>query len=237
MPEEVAPLRPLLVDARPLGGGPPRTIAGQLGGAPVVVAVTGDGERNARVGLATLLAAVPVRRLLVVGVAGALSPELAAGDLLVASRVVHEDGTAADADPELVALAARAAGARPAVLVTAGRIADTADEKRRLLGLAGAGASAAAVDLESAAYAGAAARAEIPWLVLRAVSDTAAEALPGLLNRSRDDGGAVRRGRVLRGLIADPAALPILLGLGRRVRRCADLLARGAQEIMLQATS
>ena len=51
------------------------------------------------------------------------------------------------------------------------------------------------------AYAAAAQAAAIPWIVLRAVSDRADEALPALLNRCRNDGGAVNRSRVLRGVL------------------------------------
>jgi hypothetical protein len=122
-------------------------------------------------------------------------------------------------------------------VLTALRIADSVAEKRRLLKLAhlrddGGEGGAAVVDLESAAYAEAAAAERIPWLVLRAVSDTADEALPALLNRALDDGGAIRRGRVLAGLLGHPAALPQLLGLRRRVRASAEVLARGVEALL-----
>jgi hypothetical protein len=92
----------------------------------------------------------------------------------------------------------------------------------------------AAVDLESAAYARAAVEAGVPWLCLRAISDTAEEALPALLNRCRDGGGAVQRGRVARGLLKEPGAVPALLSLRQRVRRCAGVLARAAQALIVQ---
>jgi hypothetical protein len=79
----------------------------------------------------------------------------------------------------------------------------------------------------------AATRAGLPWLVLRAVSDTAADSVPALLNQSRDDGGAVRRGSVVRGLLTNPGALLPLLALRERVRTCADLLAQGVERIMI----
>ena len=85
------------------------------------------------------------------------------------------------------------------------------------------------VDLESAAYVAAAGARAIPWVVLRAVSDRADENLPALLNRSLDSGGAVNRGRVLRGLFGDPGALPQLLALRKRVGQCAEVLARAAE--------
>ena len=162
-----------------------------------------------------------------IGVSGALSPELATADLIVASRVVDESGGAREADVESVAAATRATGGRAAVIVSARRIADSVDEKRRLARQAGEGL--AVVDLESASYVAAAEAAGIPWIVLRAVSDTSGEALPPLLNRSLDAGGAVSRGRVLRGLLGDPGALPVLLTLRKRVAECALVLARAAE--------
>jgi adenosylhomocysteine nucleosidase len=230
MPEELAPLRARL-------SGPTRTQPtslrslvverGRLGGHDVALATTGDGARNAREGVAALLAASGARALVVIGVSGALSPALATADLIVASRVTDEEGSVREADAESVAAATRATGGRAAVIVSARRIADSVDEKRRLAQQAGGGL--AVVDLESASYVAAADGAGIPWIVLRAVSDTAGEALPPLLNRSLDAGGAVSRGRVLRGLLGDPGALPVLLTLRKRVAECALVLARAAE--------
>ena len=177
-----------------------------------------------------------------VGVAGGLSTDLDIGALVAADRVINEpDGAVRPADGALVVAAASACGARRGVAVTASRIADSADEKRRLLALAttaggestlvadGGAPLAAVVDLESAGFAAIAGQAGVPWLVLRAVSDTAADSIPPLLNRSRDDGGAVRRGRVAWGLLTNPRALLPLLALRERVRACAGHLARAVE--------
>ena len=230
MPEELAPLRARL-------SGPVRTQPtslralvverGRLGGHDVALAATGDGARNAREGVAALLDSSGARALVVIGVSGALSPELATADLVVATRVVDAEGRAHEADAEAATAAAHATGARAAVIMSARRIADSVAEKRRLAQQAGGGL--AVVDLESASYVAAADGAGIPWIVLRAVSDTAGEALPALLNRSLDAGGAVSRGRVLRGLLGDPGALPLLLTLRKRVAECALVLARAAE--------
>jgi adenosylhomocysteine nucleosidase len=273
MPEEVAALRTRLVEleARRLG---PRTVRiGRLEGVAVALLVTGDGERNARQGLADLLGQpteLRIERLIVVGTAGALSPGLAPADLVVATHVVREPEAASDdfrgvdrdqipvtgvaaAGPTWAASAARLLGARPAVVVTARRIADSPLEKQRLWRVAAAadparrsdarsdgeaqaeaGPPTAVVDLESAIYAEVARAAGIPWLVVRAVSDTASEGLPELLNRSRDSGGAVRRTQIVRGLLGDPRAIPRLLALRGRVVRCAEALAEALREGVLR---
>jgi adenosylhomocysteine nucleosidase len=217
MPEEVAPLRARLAQGRP-------------GGPPVEIAVTGDGARNARAGAEALLARGRFDRLLVVGVSGALTPDLGTADLIVGARIRDEAGRAHDAAGAEVARVAQATGGRPALVLSARKIADTVEEKTRLARDAAAEADGrpAVVDLESAAYVAAAEQAGVPWTVLRAVSDTAAEALPAILNRSADAAGSVNRGRVLRGLFSDPGALPQLLALRKRVAACADVLARAA---------
>jgi adenosylhomocysteine nucleosidase len=227
MPEELAPLRARLLAPTRSQSGALAVERGRLGGHDVALAATGDGARNARAGIAALLAAADGRVLVVLGVSGALSPALATADLVVASRVTDEDGHVHEADATQVAATARATGGRPAAILSARKIVDTAEEKRRLA--AGLGDGLAVVDLESASYVAAAEAAGIPWIVLRAVSDTADETLPPLLNRSLDVGGAVSRGRVLRGLISDPGALPTLLALRKRVGRCAEVLARAAE--------
>jgi hypothetical protein len=69
-------------------------------------------------------------------------------------------------------------------------------------------------------------------LVLRAVSDTAAQSIPALLNRSRDAGGSVSRTRVVTGLLANPGALRPLLALREQVRSCAVPLAQAAARLL-----
>jgi adenosylhomocysteine nucleosidase len=244
MEEEVVDLRARMVGARSASLRGERATLGWVGGARVALAVTGDGERNARRGLARLLAAYPVNRIIVVGVAGGLTATLDVGTLVIGSRAINEaDGNVYSADAALVDVAATACGAERGIAVTAPRIADTVGEKRRLLALVLAATNLtedhdpsrlpAVVDLESAAFAATATRADLPWVVLRAVSDTAADSLPALLNRSRDDGGAVRRGNVVRGLLTDPRALLPLLELRARVRTCARRLADAVEMTML----
>jgi adenosylhomocysteine nucleosidase len=231
MPEEVAPLRARLAGTK-LGSAQrsPSWIDGRLDGRDVTIAVTGDGARNARAGAEELLARHPAQALLVLGVSGALTPELATADLIVAVRVKDEEGHTHDAPGTHVAALATATGGRPALVMSARKIADTVGEKTRLArdAQAEAGGRPAVVDLESAAYVAAAERAGVPWMVLRAVSDTAGEALPAILNRSADASGSVNRGRVLRGLFSDPGALPQLLTLRKRVAQCAEVLAHAA---------
>jgi adenosylhomocysteine nucleosidase len=235
LPEEMAALRSRATDIRRIAGTAFEIVSGRVAGRPVVLAVTGDGAQKAREGVAAVLGSASVDRLIAIGVAGGLSRDLDAGALVVSDRVSSEGEGSLHADASLIDLAERYAGARRALVVTAGRIIDTVTEKARLLRSVGAGPISAVVDLESAAFAGAAARSGIPWLVLRAVSDTAQEELPALLNRCRDDGGAVRRGKVALALLREPAALPFLLSLRQRVQRCAATLAQAVEVVMAES--
>jgi len=230
-------------------------VTGELDGVSVALAVTGTGAVNAARGVEALLAAFGVERMIVVGASGALGGELAAGALVVAELVLQArdgavdatgaaDGAAAfRADVRLIEDVARVTGAGRALALTATRLADTVDEKRRLHGLTVSAAAAAfapglvppgavVVDLESAAYVAAARCAGVPWIVLRAVSDTAGEELPPILNQCRDDQGAIRRGRVARGLLARPRLLPALLALRQRVLMCARTLDRAVTALL-----
>ena len=100
--------------------------------------------------------------VLIAGVAGGLDPSLASGDLLLA-----EGG-----DPGwLAAVARRLPEARVGKLLTSGRVIVSARNKAAVF----ADTGALAVDMETWA---AAAVATVPWLGLRAISDTAHQDLP-----------------------------------------------------------
>ena len=258
MPEEAAALRAALRDVRKVHDvdearaqpasihvrgrvgrkpGHRKMVRGQLGRSAVALAITGDGERNASVHAERMFAALhgEVERLLIIGVAGALNPGLRAGDLVVADEVRAEAGgdtTTLLGDRAWALHAARHAGAKHGVALSALSIADTASEKQRLLSLCNAAGRPCIVDLESFAYAREAEKRGVPWLVLRAISDTADESLPEVLNRSRDAGGAVLRSRVLRSLLTDPRPLPKLLLLSRRVARASVLLANATAAVV-----
>jgi adenosylhomocysteine nucleosidase len=231
LPEEARPLRAKLRDVRPLPIDGVRAVQGFLAGQAVALAVTGDGRKNARRGIERLLDHLAIEQLLVIGVAGALTSDLPAGALVVATRV-RAGAASFLADRAFVEETVRRSGCRPATIITADRIADTPAERARLLRAHAQGPGSAVVDLESALFVGAAVGRRIPWLVVRAVSDTADERLPGLFNRCREEGGAVSRSQVVRGLLREPTLLPTLLSLRWRVGRCAQALAAVTERLL-----
>jgi hypothetical protein len=79
--------------------------------------------------------------------------------------------------------------------------------------------------MESAAWARAAAAHDIPFLIIRAVSDTSAEELPGYLAECMDRDGGIRRSAVALRALAHPGSIPTLLRMRRRVADCSQRLA------------
>jgi adenosylhomocysteine nucleosidase len=131
---------------------------------------------------------------------------------VAAERVVDErGGEPLPADPALLA----EVPGRRGTLVSALRLARTPAERARLRALADP--DAIAVDLESAALAHAAARACVPFLALRAVTDGVGDRLPDL-EPLVDRQGRPRPGALILHLARRPsdAAALVRLGLGAR---------------------
>lgn len=237
--EEVAPLLSGLGDPSsvPLRGGssgdpPPLARRGRLDGVPVVVGVTGDGARRAREGIRIFLDAVEPDRLLVVGVSGALVEALEPHAMVLAREVWLGERRCGCPSEDELARAVDVTGLPRGVVVTVEDLLDTPGAKaeaRSRLRRAGAEAGPAVADLESAHYVEAARDRDVPWIVLRAVSDTAEEGLPSFLNACRDDGGGLRRSSVARAALRHPTTMPELWRMRRRVGRCAEELAAAAR--------
>lgn len=240
LPEEVRPVRDRLedveTDRREVDGRDAAlTLArGRMDGAVVTLAVTGDGRRRARSGARAFLRSADVDRLLVLGVAGALSPDLAPGSVVV-SRRVWLGTRRLTPGREAVERARRRSGAVPGSVVTVEDLLLSPGEKRAAwdrLREEEPDAGPAVADLESGHYAAVAEEEGVDWLVLRSVSDDASESLPSYLNRCRDDGGALRRGSVLLRALLRPTSIGQLLRIRRRVSRSARALATGLQRIV-----
>ncbi len=220
---------------------------GRLAGGEVALAATGDGPAAAAAGLEALAGALRPRRLLVLGVAGGLTPGLARGTLVAARQVLAGDGGAPPSQPPDESWLAQAlrGGARACIVVSAARILTDPRAKqdmfRTLLATELAAAAAelsaaactaspaaipiAAVDLESAAYARVAARLFIPYLVVRSVLDTAEETLPLDFEACRGGSGRVSQARVVLRALAHPRAVADLWRLRSRVKEASARLA------------
>jgi adenosylhomocysteine nucleosidase len=163
--------------------------------------------------------------LLSFGIAGALAPSLLPGALLVPRVVVDRSGLryAVDAAWHAQVIAALGGAALPVDegdLLGAGDAAATQARKAALFQSTGA----VAIDLESDLIAAVAVRANKPFLVLRAIADTAAQALPEAAVTGLAASGKPALGRVLRSVARDPRQIPALIRLARDTRRALDAL-------------
>ncbi len=198
----------------------------RAGGIPDVgLVMTGMGPGLAGGGVRDLIAD-GAGCLAAIGLAGALAPDLRAGDLLLPEGVGGEDGTLFDADSRLRAavLAALAALApvRGGLLVSVPRPLASPCEKRRLARRCGA----IAVDMESAAVAREAAGARVPFVALRVVSDVLDQPLPRTALEAVDAFGRPRPAALAAGLARRPAETVALLRLARGVSRAERALGR-----------
>ncbi len=204
-----------------------RTVSGSIGGRPVLVAVSGVGARAARTAAEAcvdLARQGRCSRVVWLGIAGALSPGLRVGDLVVATSVTAAEERHwvrrrprrhPDAAPQPIALdrdlatSAVSAGCAEAVVVSTSRPVVTPDQRQRLWQQAGS-PDRAAVDMESYEAARVFHAAGLPFAVVRAVSDTAEDDLPMALTDAVTAEGGISTPRLAFALLRRPrAALPL----------------------------
>ena len=187
--------------------------------------VTGGDPKRA----ATLLAAQKgeVAGVVSFGIAGGLDPDLAAGDLVVATRV-RGPGGAWRADLSWAAALALATGARLGMVAGAKQVVSDPKAKRQLHAATG---GALAVDLESEAAAAFAAARGVPFVALRAVVDTAAEMVPQSAADGLTADGRPAAGRVALSLLRRPKELPAVLQVAKRTKLALAALERAAKAL------
>lgn len=181
---------------------------------PIEIRCAGADPARAAVEAAGLVAG-GADLLLSFGFAGALDPALAPGDLLLADRVLGPRGIAHGTDPDIEARLAAALApllpVRTGAVLGVERVIDRPAEKARLFAETGA----LAVDMESLPLAAAAAGAGRALLVLRAIADPAARAIPRAALGALDAKGRLRIGNLLAALARNPGDLGGLAALAR----------------------
>jgi len=177
--------------------------------------------------LDALLAEETPAALLSFGIAGALDPGLAPGALIAASAVIA--GLPMPTDAAWTRAIAAATGARITPIAGSDVLVPDAAAKTALLAATGA----AAVDMESQVVARHARRLGVPFAVLRAIADTADEAVPPAAAHGLDEAGNPAPLRVMLGLLRRPQDLPGVIRLARRSRAALSALADAAPRIPL----
>lgn len=211
------------------------TFAGGQG----IVALSGMGAAAALRTASSLLGQYQPQALISLGFGGAVTPELAVGDVVLGDSFWFYDPKAGTLEPlppnrplaplaELL-MVLHVAGLRAFLgsLVTTPGIISKGPHAGPLTSL-----PYPVLDLETGAVAQVVSKADLPFLGLRVVSDTAGEEIPDFLAQ------AVREGRepALRNawawVWAEPRRLLVLLRLWRQSRRAAGNLARALEAIL-----
>ncbi|HET8577093.1 MAG TPA: hypothetical protein VFO18_08350 [Methylomirabilota bacterium] len=168
------------------------------------------------------LADGPERRLIIsAGTCGGLDPRLRPGDLVIPESVLSPSGELYNVTPSqhrraLGAAATRVRGAtRSGLLITTRDVVGTPDAKAELHARTGA----LAADLESAVILARAAATGCISLVVRGVSDGAAESLPAELIGLVTPEGKLRSARALALMASRPTVLPRALALKHSTRK------------------
>ena len=199
---------------------------GHTGDVEVYLIKTGMGPAAAAAAAQGILSEVALDAMVSTGYAGALG-SAGIGDVIVGTDV--RDWTKGHAqaifraDPALLAMAREAAGEAKLAwsegpVATTARVLCRADEKRALAEASGA----IAVDMESAEIARVAASGNVPFLLVRAVSDRVGDDLPMDFNLWLTPGGCVR---ALARLARRPSTLRALFRMKRQVEQGSQNLA------------
>jgi adenosylhomocysteine nucleosidase len=180
----------------------------------VSILLTGIGHKNADRTVREFLSNNSPARVLTSGFAGGLDPELALGDIVFETQ----DSTFAE---RLVA-----AGAKPARIFSALRIATTVAGKRELRLKMGADA----VEMESGAIHTICRERGVSCATVRAISDTAGDDLPFDFNELAKADLSPDYGKLAAAVLKNPSKIPALLRLQKNcnlaAQRLADILLR-----------
>ena len=190
-----------------------------LGETEILVALTGIGPVRARRATRYALQSAP-DVCISSGLAGSLKANYVRGELLAAAQVAETSGkNLVRCDPVLLERAAACGARLVEKFLTSPSVINLAAEKQAL------GASADAVEMESAGVLAAASAADIPAVAIRVISDDAGQDLPVDFNRLLDAKGKVRPVRLLSSIAAEPAKLRGLLQLAGDSRKGSAALA------------
>lgn len=195
---------------------------------------TGLGVAKTAESLGRCLAHGTAQAVLGIGFAGGLSPELQAGDLVIARRV-RRSGVTLPVSANLFAVAEKMrlddVAIRFGTFVTVDHILGDSEAKKSLAASL-ENHEVGCVDMESSAVAQVCFEREIPFLLARCVTDRVDEDLPVDFTCCRKSDGEIDPKKVLRSALRHPSALAGLRELRNRSRRCAGNLALFVEEFL-----
>ena len=181
-----------------------------------LVAVSGIG-RAAAVGAAGALVDAGATALVSWGLAGGLDPGLQAGTICLPSMVVSRDGATFATDLHWREILTAAISRR--LIIVSGKLLTSAVAIEDVAAKAAAfgETGAVAVDMESAGVAQVAALNKLPFVVVRAIVDTAGDTLPRAVLAAGTE-GRVRLARLILAIASSPREIAPLLRIAKRYR-------------------
>jgi nucleoside phosphorylase len=201
----------------------------RLHGRDCVLVECGIGARSAEEATRELLASHRPGVLVSFGVAGASTPGLHVGDVVMVDTVCRLDRGAlvdcAPAAPWPAAAASRAEGALAARGVRLLRGTAVTTNGSASLPAGAHDIAPAVVEMETAGIMRAAAERGVPLFAIRTISDSPEEPLPFSIADAVDKDGRVRPGRVILRALRHPRLIPRLARLQRNMDRAMGNLA------------
>ncbi len=187
----------------------------------VTLLTLGVGRKNAERRLRTWFTGQHAEAVICIGFAGALSPALAIADL-----VVDKTGWGANDLPNEGLLASLHFGN----VITTDEIVGARGKCELAASLKSP--EIACVEMESAAVAQVCRERQVPYLLVRAISDLYDEDFPINFNQCRDANGEVSNAKVMKAVLRRPQAIKPLMELGRRTELCAERLAEFVEQLL-----
>lgn len=221
---ELEPLAQKLTNLRKLKWPLDYAFEGIWEGRRIMLAANGAGPRLAAhaVEIATRavsladLSSSKLEMVISTGFCGGLDPSLKPEQIVVADAVLDlktQERFAASG------VTCAAGSVKTGMIVTQDRVAQTPQEKETLRG-----SGAMAVDMEAAAVAARAKRAQLPFACIKVVSDSANESFGIDLNGMRSEDGHIQRGKIGLYALTHPTVIPELFRLKRRAEAASTIL-------------
>lgn len=166
------------------------------------------------------------KALISFGIAGGLSDDVPVGTLILASEVYCGKGGVYKTDEawreNLEGVLKSEISAVTGPMISLPHALESEDQKRG----AHIDTGAYGVDMESFGVAKAAKEMKVPFIVIRAVSDGAADTLPACVVPAMGEDGEIKIGPVLKGIAGKPGDIPHLIGFGLKTRKANATLRR-----------
>jgi adenosylhomocysteine nucleosidase len=223
--QELSGLERGLVGREESAAGHQRLLRGQYEGQEVLLVQTGPGKQNAETAARTVLADCWPRAAVCIGFAGALQAELEGGDLVICWSLYHWDEHANLSGPlkcDEALIEAASEGSQAAGLGL--RLGCSLTVEKECIGPGvkeelGQRVPADVVEMENYWLAQVAAEHGVPFVAVRAISDTLLQTLPEGCSFV-DERGETPVGKVALHAVRHPGILLPLLRLSVNARRC-----------------